>query len=72
MTRVATELACLCAAAMTVLPGTNLRLSQATSMQLNGHSGPVNAVAFDPASKTLASAGDDGTVRIWEAMPVRP
>lgn len=34
---------------------------------LSDHNGPVRSAAWNPNSKTIATASDDGTVKIWDA-----
>jgi WD40 repeat protein len=39
---------------------------------LDGHDGPVRALAIDGSGRRLATAADDGTVRLWDATMSPP
>ncbi|QKG22514.1 WD40 repeat, subgroup [Actinomadura verrucosospora] len=39
---------------------------------VKGHEGPVTTVVFSPDGKTLASTGDDRTVRLWDPATRAP
>lgn len=43
-----------------------------SSLQLNGHKKRVRQVSFSPDGLRLATASDDGTVRVWDLMTGNP
>jgi WD40 repeat protein len=43
-------------------------LSGVGGLPMLGHTGPVLVTAFSPDGKWLATAGDDGTIRLWRPL----
>jgi WD40 repeat protein len=55
------------------LDATNVQTDESIPRHaLRGHSGGVFGVAFGPDRATLASAGEDGTVRVWDLGQTPP
>jgi WD40 repeat protein len=48
----------------------NRPVQLAPRFTLSGHTGAIQAVAFDADGRRLASAGADGTVRLWDVPPL--
>jgi WD40 repeat protein len=53
---------------------TSVEKTAAARFFLRGHTGPINMLAFSPTSEKLilASAGEDGSVRLWDVEQRQP